>query len=215
MGKWRAIIALILAVGVAGLSSLFIYRWTENKAASQRVVVKAEESVSVAVAVADLSWGTKLGPEMIRVVPFFKKSLPKGYFSDIGSLAGRVVIIPVEENEAITESKLAPTSVTVGGVSAIIKPGKRALAVKGDKVIGLSGFIRPGDRVDVLVTIKDPRYKRQITKIVLEDVLVLATWTQIENGGKGEKGGETSPVDVYTLEVKNPVLPHGALKIKS
>ena len=52
-----------------------------------------------------------------------------------------------------------------------------------------------------MVTIKDPRYKRQITKIVLEDVLVLATWTQIENGGKGEKGGETSPVDVYTLEV--------------
>jgi pilus assembly protein CpaB len=92
--------------------------------------------------------------------------------------------------------------VTTGGVSAIVTPGKRALAVKGDKVIGLSGFIRPGDRVDVLVTLEDPTSKRekQITKIVLEDIPVLATGTQMENGDKNEKG-ETSPVDVYTLQV--------------
>jgi pilus assembly protein CpaB len=206
MGKWRAIIALALALGVALLASFLIHRWLEQKTTvqpqPQKGMAYAEESVPVAVAIVDLSWGTKLSREMIKVAPFYKKSLPQGYFSNIGPLEGRVVIVPLKENDAITESKLAPTSVTTGGVSAIVSPGKRALAVKGDKVIGLSGFIRPGNRVDVLVTLEDPNSKRekQITKIVLEDIPVLATGTQMENGDKNGKG-ETSPFDVYTLEV--------------
>ena len=206
MGKWRAIVALTVAIGVALLSSLFIYRWLENKAIPRPQEVLAapvEASVSVVAAVTDLSWGTKLSREMVKTVPFYKKSLPNGYFSDLESLVGRVVIVPLKENDAITESKLAPTSVAVGGVSAVISPGKRALAVKGDKVIGLSGFIRPGNRVDVLVTMTDSRDRnhREMTKIVLEDILVLATGTQMEKSGEKGKGGETSPVDVYTLEV--------------
>jgi pilus assembly protein CpaB len=201
MGKWRAIIVLALALAVASLTSFFIYRWLQRKTAPHKVKVAVEESVPVAASVADLPWGTKLSREMVKMVPFFEKSLPDGYFSTITSLEGRVVITPLKQNEAIIESKLAPISVTAGGISAIVKPGKRALAVKGDKVIGLSGFIRPGNRVDVLVTLTDPRYKRQrqVTKIVLEDILVLATGTQMEKND--EKGGETSPVDVYTLEV--------------
>ncbi len=202
MGRLRVIITLLLALGVAFLASIFIYRWLEQKAKPQTVIVPVEESVPVVAAVADLTWGTKLTHEMIKVVPFFKKSLPKGHFSDVNDLEGRIIIVPVKENEAITESKLAPISVTTGGAAAVVSPGKRALAVKGDKVIGLSGFIRPGNRVDVLVTLTDNRYKhgKEITKIVLEDILVLATGTQMERAEKGKSDG-TSPVDVYTLEV--------------
>jgi pilus assembly protein CpaB len=90
---------------------------------------------------------------------------------------------------------LAPASIDTGGVSAIVTPGKRALAVKGDKVIGISGFINPGNRVDVLVTMTEK--KREVTKIVLENVPVLATGTQMTVNDKGEP----APVDVYTLEV--------------
>jgi pilus assembly protein CpaB len=205
MGKWRAIIALIVALGVAVLSSLFIYRWLEQKTIPrpQKVMVPVEESVPVAAAVTDLSWGTKLTREMIREVPFYKKGLPAGYFSDMDALVGRVIIVPLNQNDAITESKLAPSSVTAGGVSALVPPGKRALAVKGDKVVGLSGFIRPGDRVDILVSIMNSRSKNQqeITKIVLQDILVLATGTQMNHGTEKGKGGEVSPVDVYTLEM--------------
>jgi pilus assembly protein CpaB len=75
----------------------------------------------------------------------------------------------------------------------------RALAVKGDKVIGLSGLIQPGNRVDVLVTFTNPQNKRDTTKVVLEDILVLATGTEIQKADKDKS--ETSPVDVFTLEV--------------
>jgi pilus assembly protein CpaB len=88
-------------------------------------------------------------------------------------------------------------SIKTGGVSAVLEKGKRAIAVKGDKVIGIAGFINPGNRVDVLVTIEDPQKKEEKTKTILENLMVLATGTQIE---KNEKG-EPSPVDVYTLAV--------------
>ena len=44
--------------------------------------------------------------------------------------------------------------VAAGGIAAVITPGNRAVAVRGDKVVGLAGLIRPRDRVDVLVTIE-------------------------------------------------------------
>jgi pilus assembly protein CpaB len=162
------------------------------------VVEKVEaEAVNVAVAVVDLPWGTKIRKEMLKSVPFLKESLPIGYVTNPDQLEGRVVISPVKATEAVLESRLAPTDVTVGGVSAVIKPGMRAIAVKGDKVIGISGFIKPGNRVDVLVTMKNPANKKETTKMVLSNVLVLATGTEIQE----KANGETNSVDVYTLEV--------------
>jgi len=149
------------------------------------------------VAAGSLQWGTKIKPEMIKVTPYLKESLPAGYFSSTNDLKDRVIVAPLKLNEPITEVKLAPTSVSTGGVSAVLKPGMRAIAVKGDKIIGLSGFINPGNRVDVIVTVKEPETKKIKSKIFLENLAVLATGTQIE---KNEKG-EPMPVDVYTLEV--------------
>jgi pilus assembly protein CpaB len=159
--------------------------------------VEKVEASPIAVAAANLTWGTKLKPEMIKMAPYLKESLPAGYFSNATDLNERVIIMPLKSNEPITEDKLAPTSVKTGGVSAILKPGMRAIAVKGDKIIGISGFINPGNRVDVIVTVKEPKTKQIKSKIFLENLLVLATGTQVQ---KNEKG-EPMPVDVYTMEV--------------
>jgi pilus assembly protein CpaB len=111
-------------------------------------------------------------------------------------MEGRILVVSLKQNEPILESKLAPTSVSTGGVSAVVTPGKRAVSVKGDKVLGISGFIKPGNRVDVLVTLSRGK-NRDITKIVLENVLVLATGKELQENDKGKP----SPVDVYTMEV--------------
>ncbi|NNG06911.1 MAG: Flp pilus assembly protein CpaB [Desulfobacteraceae bacterium] len=198
MARWRAVLPVALALVVALTASIIIYKWLQRQTAPKKIVkVEAEaEAVLVAVATVDLAWGTKLRPEMLRYVPYLKESLPSGYSSDLDSLKGRVLRTPLKQNEAILESKLAPTSVTTGGVSTIVKPGKRALAVRGDKVIGISGFILPGNRVDVLVTLTHPKTKKKITKIVLENITVLASGTEIQENDSGP-----APVDVYTLEV--------------
>lgn len=198
MGKYKAILPFVLAVVIAATGSFFLYQWLKNQKSPNEVVnAEPTNAVRVAVAAVDLPWGTKLNEEMIKTVMFLKESLPEGVFSEPKALEGRISIVPLKQNEPITESRLAPETVTTGGVSAIVKSGKRAIAVKGDKVIGISGFINPGNSVDVLVTLTDPRNKMEVTKIVLENILVLATGTEVKENGKGAP----APVDVYTLEV--------------
>jgi pilus assembly protein CpaB len=132
------VLALVIATG----GSVFLYKWLQMKTAPKAEVQKVEaEVVNVVVAVVDLPWGTKLQKDMLKTVPFLKESLPKGYESDLAKLEGRVVISPLKATETVLESRLAPESVTTGGVSAVIKPGMRAVAVKGDKVIGISGHL--------------------------------------------------------------------------
>ncbi len=200
MGKWKAIAPLALGLVIALSAGIFVYKWLNVQTTPEAEAATKIKSdvVPVAVAAADLPWGTKLESEMVKTLPYLKESIPPGSFLDTESLKGRVVISPLKKNEPVLECRLAPSSVTVGGVSAIIKPGKRAIAVKGDKVIGLSGFIRPGNWVDILVTTTDPGNKKDITKTVLENILVLATGTQIE---ENTEGGKPHEVDVYTLEV--------------
>jgi pilus assembly protein CpaB len=197
MGKWKAFIPIILALLVATGGSIFLYKWLQGKTADQATIQAEGDTASIVVAAADLPWGTKLTKEMLKEASFLKESLPGGCQSDPKSLEGRVLIAPLKQKEPVLEYKLAPEDVTVGGVSAILKTGMRAIAVKGDKVIGISGFIQPGNRVDVLVTMKDPKTKNTTTKLVLENILVLATGSEI----KGMQDGKQSSVDVYTLEV--------------
>ena len=134
---------------------------------------------------------------MVKTVPFLSGNLPEGHFSSPEELIGRVTIASLKANEPILTHRLASGQYKDGGVSALLKPGRRAISVQGNKVLGLSGFIVPSNRVDILVTMDNPATKEKITKIVLENLLVLATGAKVAKNAKGEP----SPVDVYTLEV--------------
>ncbi len=200
MGRVKTVIPFILALVVALVATVYIYRWVQTQETAPPVQERAakEEKHQVALAGRDMPWGTPLTPDMIRLASLPKELAPAGHFTSLADLQGRVLVRPVSQNEPITESKLAPTSVTTGGVSAVVSHGKRAIAVAGDKVIGLSGFIQPGNRVDILVTVRNPQGEQEpVTKLVLSDVLVLATGTQVQ----GSDGGKPAPVDVFTVEV--------------
>lgn len=199
MNSWRGFLPITVAFIIALVGSIFTYSWIKTQTSQKQILKGESDAVSIAVAARELTWGTQLKKEDIQMVPFLKDSLTPDYYTDLTKLEGRVVIASVKLKEPILESRLAPSSVTSGGISAVVKPGKRALAVKGDKVIGLSGFIQPGNHVDVLVSLTDPRNDREVNKLVLQDILVLATGTEVKKSEKGEK--DTAPVDVYTLEV--------------
>lgn len=195
MGKYRSVIMFGIAIFIALIATALIINWLQTKAKLREAPLQTQE---VAVSKVYLKWGTILSKEMIETKPFLKKSIPAGYFPDSSSLAGRVLISPVNTNEPILESKLAPTTLKTGGVAAVVSPKKRAVAVKVDKVIGVAGFIHPNNRVDVLVTLHPEKAQTAITKTVLENILVLASGPEFEAKGKEEK---QSPVDVVTLEV--------------
>jgi pilus assembly protein CpaB len=194
MGKYKSFVLLGAAVIVALITSVLIYTSLQKRNQAAAAPLPTQP---VAVAVTDMAWGTALTKEMIKTVPYLKEHLPQGCSSDPASLVGRVLVYPVKANEPIFESRLAPANIQTGGVAAVISPKKRAVAVKVDQVIGVSGFIHAGNRVDVLVTINPNKASSNpVTKIVLENVMVLAAGTEVE-----KKGKDPTNVNVITLEV--------------
>jgi pilus assembly protein CpaB len=149
MNRFRPYLLLAAAVIVALVSAFLIHNYMKEKAMVKTVTA---ETQTIAVALVDLTWGTVIGKHMVRAEPYLKSSLPGGYFSDPASLEGRVLLFPIKAREPILESRLAPTTIKTGGVAAVVSPKKRAVGVKVDRVIGVAGFVHPGNRVDVLVT---------------------------------------------------------------
>lgn len=192
----RALVQITLSLALAVVAGVIIFNWANGVRKTPQETVGS--TVPVVVAKIDLKRGTKLTAEMVEVRRYTADSRPSGAFSDPVKMAGRVLNQPVGVNEAVTAAKLADESVMGGGVSALIAPGKRAMAVKGNEVMGLAGFVRPGDRVDVIVSLTLGRNDDPVTKLVLEQIKVIATGTQLT---PPDEEGKTASVDVYTLEL--------------
>jgi len=192
----KALIQIGLSLFLAGVAGVIIFMWTSG--ASNRAMPQKAETVPVVVAKVDMKRGTKLTEEMVEVRNYTKDSRPSGAFADSAKLVNRVLSVQVGKNEAVTATKLADESVLGGGVSALIEPGKRAMAVKGNAVMGLAGFVRPGDHVDVIVTLTVGNDDDPVTKLVLERIRVIATGTQLQ---PPDEDGKTASVDIYTLEL--------------
>jgi pilus assembly protein CpaB len=197
MGKLRPVILLGVAVVIALITTLLIYSSIQKRAGVAKAPIS--DTQPIAISTVDLNWGTVVVKEMVKMEPFLKSSLPAGAYTDMNSLLGRVVISSIRAKEPFLESRLAPQSMKSGGVAAVIGSKKRAVAVRVDKVIGVAGFVHPGNHVDVLVTMSKGGAAGPVTKIVLENILVLAAGPEVTTA----KGKEQQPatVDVITLEV--------------
>jgi len=154
----------------------------------------------VAVAKVSIPLGTKIITEMVTMVQFPKESTPDGTFAAAEKLVGRVAITNIGAREPITEARLAPEG-TAGGLSAVIPEGYRAMTVKVDDVVGISGFIMPGTLVDIVVVIEPAENtgrQNPISKIVLQNIKVLANGQNID---KPEDQREANSVKAVTLQV--------------
>lgn len=169
MKNIKAIGLLVLALIIGLAAAVYAAGWVSKQAniASNKVVVAA----------IDIELGSKINPQMLTVTDWPSGSVPPGAFTDIKELQDRVVKVGVLRGEALLERKLAPAG-TQGGLSAVIAEGKRAMTVRVNDVVGVAGFALPGNYVDVMVNAQQDKAKgeenRQISKTVLEHVLVLA-----------------------------------------
>ena len=201
MKRYRPVAFFSVALLLGLITSFLVFSWLQNeKNRLMAAPIPLSRNVQVLVSNADLSWGTKLTPEMMQLQEFPSGAIPEGHFTSLEAIKDRVLLIDLKRSELLLESKLAPLGTTSGGVAAVTDIDKRAMSVKVDDVIGVAGFIKPGDRVDVMVTIEPEGGKQanMMSKMILENVKVLATGTQMERKGKDE---EPKPVQVITVEV--------------
>jgi pilus assembly protein CpaB len=164
----RPFVLLSLAA-LAGLMALGLAaRWLKAQTA---------DHVPLVVAHADIALGTPLEASMLTTIAWPPNAWPEGGQTDPGALVGRVLRTPLTRHEPVLEAKLAALG-SRGGLSAVITPGKRALTVKVNEVMGVAGFALPGSLVDVMVHTQTDadRHVRDsgLSKIVLERILVLA-----------------------------------------
>lgn len=154
---------------------------------------------NVVVAKVAIPLGTKIIPEQLSVVQFPRESMPDGVYDSVEKLVGRVAVMNIAVREPVTDSKLAAEG-TAGGLSAVIPEGYRAITVKVDDVVGISGFLQPGAMVDVVVVIDPAENSSQdpISKIVLQNIKVLANGQNIDQP-KNER--EANSVKAVTLQV--------------
>ena len=155
MKRYRPLAFFGVALLLGLVTSVLVFSWLQNeKSRLMAAPIPLSKNVQVLVSNADLSWGTKLAPEMMQLQELPLGAIPEGHFTSLDAIKDRVLLVDLKRNELLLESKLAPLGTTSGGVAAVTDVNKRAMSVKVDDVIGVAGFIKPADRVDVMVTIE-------------------------------------------------------------
>jgi pilus assembly protein CpaB len=160
----------------------------------------AEPSRTVVVAARDLPAGAILRREDVEAVGWPGSAIPEGYATQAGEVVGRGLITEVKKNEPLLDWKLARKEAG-GGLPITIPEGMRAVSVEVDEVIGVAGFVLPGTRVDVLVTVMPGNDRSQTTtRIILQNIHALAADQKYQQ----DVEGEPQYVTVVTLLVTPP-----------
>jgi Flp pilus assembly protein CpaB len=118
----------------------------------------------------------------LKLISLDRKDLPKGAFQKISDVVDRAVAVPVSASEPVLSVKLAGKG-SGDGLTALIEPGARAVSVQVNEISGVSGFIQPGTRVDVLFT-RVFSNGDAATTTILQNVKVLAYGRQVDPAAK-------------------------------
>jgi pilus assembly protein CpaB len=195
MRNKRLIIALLAAVVFGLVAAVSVSQYL----ASAQAYTKNLNNVVVAKV--EIPVGSRIIAEHLTVAQFPRNVTPEGAFATADKLIDRVATVRIAAREPITESRLAPVG-AAGGLSSVIPEGFRAMTVRVDDVVGISGFIMPGTLVDIVVVTQPPRATGQeemISKIVLQNIKVLASGQNIDKP-KNDREVERA-VRAVTLQV--------------
>lgn len=172
--RTRPVVTLTLAVGLAGASVFMLKGWMNAQLGTPAKAAHA--TVPVVVARTQLQFGSRLHEENLSVAAWPAESVPPGAFAKVEDLLGkgqdRVVLRSMEPSEPVLATKVSG----LGGratLSTVVEIDHRAVTIRVNDVLGVAGFVLPGDRVDVLLTRKEANRNDPATDVLLQNVRVL------------------------------------------
>jgi pilus assembly protein CpaB len=191
MGTRRLGFALVAALIISiTITSFFYLRFVRQQPSART------ETRHVIAAASALQPGTPLSAENLTEINWPAKISMEGLIEKKEDAIGHVLIYPMEAKEPVLKHDLAPNGSF--GLAAKIPDGMRATSVKTNEVMNVAGFIFPGSRVDVLVTLRsDNTAASNTTHTVLQNVQVLATGNKTDP----DPNGKPENVSVVTLLV--------------
>ena len=187
---------------VFGLLAVFIANVWLNNQANQRAktiesTAKPAVTKTIVVAKQALRFGTELNASQLAEVPWAADAIPAGAFtkvSDVLSQGRRVVLAAIEPNEPVLALKITGPGQRAT-LSALVKPGMKAVTIRVNDVEGVGGFVLPGDRVDVVLTRQIDKGQAS-TEVVLQNTRVLAV-----DQSADERTAKAAVAKSVTLEV--------------
>jgi pilus assembly protein CpaB len=195
MRKLRPWLVLLLALSSGGLAAYLALQYLRQQAAP--VIVADSRKGRVVLATRDLPLGHVLSEEDVKSVSWPGDAVPQGYLGSTELAVGRGVIVPLHENEPLLDTKLASKDAG-GGLAIAVSEGMRAVSVRVDDVISVAGFVGPGTRVDVLLTLSPPGNDADpTTKVILQNVQTLAAGQSVQK----DREGRAQTVTVITVLV--------------
>ncbi|MFU8865931.1 MAG: Flp pilus assembly protein CpaB [Rhodobacterales bacterium] len=149
-------IALVLAVAAVFGTQTYLDAQRLQMEQSARVV-RNEPQNTIVVARNSMRFGERVTAEKLQLIPWASDTLPQGAFTSISDLEGvsdetaRFVLSAMERGEPVLSAKITNPGQRAK-LSTAISPGMKAVSIAVNDVLGVAGFVLPGDRVDVMLT---------------------------------------------------------------
>ncbi|MFY0991586.1 Flp pilus assembly protein CpaB [Halomonas sp. C05BenzN] len=181
-------LSLMMALGAAVVAM----NWMQEQGGEGDALADATQ---VVVAALQVPFGTTVQASDLKVVTMPKDVVPPNSFNDVENVVGRVSNQVIYPGEVVLEGRV---SEHLGGsaLAALLDPGKRAMSVRVDDVVGVAGFLLPGNRVDVVSSRRNGSRSDVESKTVLHNLKVLA----VDQIASQERDGPVI-VRAVTLEV--------------
>ena len=186
---------------VFGLLAVFIAQvWLNNQANKQAKNYETQKPMptqTIVVAKQPLRFGTELNASMLQEVSWPADAVPAGAFTRIDDLLSkgrRVVLAAMEANEPVLALKITGPGQRAT-LSALVRPGMKAVTIRVNDVEGVGGFVLPGDHVDVVLT-RQLDKGQATSEVVLQNTRVLAV-----DQSADERAAKAAVAKSVTLEV--------------
>jgi len=179
----RFLSVLVFALVVSAAASLILYQVISTRLLND----KASATTRLLVAAHKLDIGTLIKESDLTMADW-GGPVPDGSVKTPEDALGRGVVQQIVGGEPILESRIAARGAGAG-LAATIPPGKRAVAVRVDDIVGVAGFVTPGSKVDILISGTPPKGTGgvgTITKTLLQEVEVLSAGQNIARDAEGK-----------------------------
>jgi pilus assembly protein CpaB len=165
----RSLLMIFISLALATAAALLASNWMLDRAElaqSQRPTTQG-----LMIASRDLSAGTRLESDDVQAMQVVTADRPMGSFISKDEIVGQIVTTELRAGELVLAPHLSE-DVEGSALAALLSPNMRAVAVRVDDVVGVAGFILPGNHVDVIATRDDGR--QTVAQTLLSNVRVLA-----------------------------------------
>lgn len=171
MFRRRGLFLVLISLVMGGIAA-----WAANDWATTRLGLANNDDVpvdTVMAAALDIPYGTKVESRHIRVLTLQEGTAPERAILEAEAVIGAVAKTDVLRGEILMTDRFAQHD-TGSTLAALVADNKRAVTVRVDDVVGVAGFLLPGNRVDVLATRVEMQTRRATTSTILENIKVLA-----------------------------------------